>query len=238
MQIIPQTNSVWNLKQSVPYVIRVELQIIPQTNSVWNTLHGHAINLTKCSCKLYHKPTRFETPIHIFRGGVMGCKLYHKPTRFETDYVCAFGSDKKKLQIIPQTNSVWNFYVWIVCKLTEHVANYTTNQLGLKLCNCRCDISYYYVANYTTNQLGLKLKSCFSIKFRIKSCKLYHKPTRFETHTISNYHGLNQVANYTTNQLGLKLQFYQSYPLQFWLQIIPQTNSVWNAGICVGLSIL
>ena len=117
------------------------------------------------SCKLYHKPTRFETcifrslipctfavanyttnqlglkhAIHIrFICNLIGCKLYHKPTRFETTL---------------NSNIISN---------TQFVANYTTNQLGLKP-----HISYY-------------LRDCVS------GCKLYHKPTRFETDCFVSY---------------------------------------------------
>ena len=61
------------------------------------------------------------------------------------------------------------------------------------------------VAHYTTNQLGLKLSlSSFSFSSKI-CCKLYHKPTRFETNMyFVSAIELDKVANYTTNQLGLK----------------------------------
>ncbi len=61
----------------------------------------------------------------------VSCKLYHKSTRFETEYL----------------------YAQIQRKC---VANYTTNQLGLKQKNTHSQNQPLLVANYTTNQLGLK----------------------------------------------------------------------------------
>ena len=133
------------------------------------------------------------------------CKLYHKPTRFET--VMNHNQDP----------------------VMNHVANYTTNQLGLKpMIIAGNSIKGLFVANYTTNQLGLKPQN-HALKPQIYlCCKLYHKPTRFETPYTQYHLALKyQVANYTTNQLGLKHRYNYSNPhFDFLLQIIPQTNSV------------
>ena len=83
------------------------------------------------------------------------------------------------------------------------VANYTTNQLGLKLAMVFPYQKPPKVANYTTNQLDLKQHFTTNPERFFPCCKLYHKPTRFET------------AFYNQPREVLPL-----------LQIIPQTNSI------------
>ena len=208
------------------------MQIIPQTNSVWNKRLDKSNSSSNSSCKLYHKPTRFETlfkaffpsantvanyttnqlglkrkaqelgslvhkvanyttnqlglkhhiatsrltlldcvanytanqlglkPSKIYRWksrGSLCCKLYHKPTRFETRWSLILLLCLAELQIIPQTNSVWNKKQTLIKSALIKVANYTTNQLGLKRNCLTTRTNYFTVANYTTNQLGLKL---------------------------------------------------------------------------------
>ena len=155
-------------------------------------------------CKLYHKPTRFET---IGSGRILyqnlGCKLYHKPTRFET--ACQiFYTPRDELQIIPQTNSVWNLFRSISCNTLAKVANYTTNQLGLKLLLFKYLWISAWVANYTTNQLGLK-------------------PTSIISSSLSFLLQIIPQTNSVWNTISQPVAL-----LSWMLQIIPQTNSVWN----------
>ena len=87
MQIIPQSNLVWNLSGLDKLI--AQLQVANYTTiQLGLKLDRYKFEVIEpLSCKLYHNPTWFETAVAPFDITTpYCCKLYHNPTWFETDF--------------------------------------------------------------------------------------------------------------------------------------------------------